>query len=270
MKQFIIRVFTVLAVAFGSNAYAAADQATQYATCEAAVKANKAPFYQPSFLDHRGPKVADDEHIVTLEAPMCVYMHVVGGWKVVPIAAGEKLTFPKNSNEPVRHPKCNNAIKGGRYVGELPTSGGSSGAALRPATYLPAMPVVAEEGRVYLDALGNTFERHQGGSRLCKFFVNGVLTKQQFVQHPDPVESKKQCDLLSQEFYASLTPTTQEQTVVSYAKPATGTTVAQQDGDHTCDLKFNGQVVETTKTVNDAACKAWTDAKAKAKGWIPK
>lgn len=73
-----------------------------------------------------------------------------------------------------------------------------------------SLPRFLEEGKVYADAGGNTFERHTGGSRECKFYVNGELVKRQFVQHPDRVESKRQCDILSKEFYATLTPTTSE------------------------------------------------------------
>lgn len=88
-------------------------------------------------------------------------------------------------------------------------SGGSSSALMASleATTSSRFP---DEGRVYSDAGGNTFERHYGGSRECKFYINGDLVKRQFVQHPDPVQSKRQCDLLSMEFYATVTPTTPE------------------------------------------------------------
>lgn len=155
-----------------------------------------------------------------------------------------------------------------------------------------SIPRFPEEGKVYWDAGGNTFERHQGGSRECKFYVNGELVKRQFVQHPDPKKSKEQCDLLAAEFIAGLTPTTPEKvkSVVIDAgltpiipekapstavfAPDTKTTpapaVSSVEKNHTCELKFNGAVVETTKTIDDPACKAWTQAKAREKGWIAK
>lgn len=139
------------------------------------------------------------------------------------------------------------------------------------------------EGKVYSDAEGNTFERHQGGSRECKFYVNGELVKRMFVQHPDPRESKKQCDLLSQGFYSTMSSTTPEKEVVynkhqeEHRGPIFSAPVGEvhhsapptvsSNGNHTCELKFDGQVVETTKTMDDNSCKAWTQAKAREKGW---
>jgi hypothetical protein len=76
-----------------------------------------------------------------------------------------------------------------------------------PATFAPA-PAYAEEGKVYSDASGNTYERHTAGSRLCRFMVNGEIRKEVFVSHPDPKESKRQCDVLAAQFEASLQPTT--------------------------------------------------------------
>jgi hypothetical protein len=75
--------------------------------------------------------------------------------------------------------------------------------------FAPA-PSYAEKGVVYSDAGGNTFERIQGGDRLCRFYVQGELRGEKFVSHPDPVESKKMCDRLAQVFQAGMTPTTPE------------------------------------------------------------
>ena len=136
----------------------------------------------------------------------------------------------------------------------------------------PLMPRFPEEGRVYSDAVGNTFERHMGGSRECKFYVNGELVKRQFVQHPDPRESKKECDLLASVFIAGLTPTTPEVARITTGSnlPSAPVVASVASGDITCELKFDGKVVETTKTANDSSCKAWTQAKAREKGWIAK
>jgi hypothetical protein len=38
--------------------------------------------------------------------------------------------------------------------------------------------------------------------------VNGEIRKEVFVSHPDPKESKRQCDVLAAQFEASLQPTT--------------------------------------------------------------
>lgn len=137
---------------------------------------------------------------------------------------------------------------------------------------MPLMPRFPEEGRVYSDAEGNTFERHKGGSRECKFYVNGELVKRQFVQHPDPRESKKECDLQAAIFIAGLTPTTPEVVGTTSSLPSATAVAAASvaSGDVTCELKFDGKVVETTKTANDSSCKAWTQAKARDKGWIAK
>lgn len=125
-----------------------------------------------------------------------------------------------------------------------------------------------EEGKVYSDGNGNTYERHQAGTRECKFYINGELVKRQFVQNPDPRESKKQCDLLANEFQASLTPTTSEKSL-SYNAPAGNASSSNfGKGETKCELKFNGNVVETTTTQDDSSCKAWTLAKAKEKGWV--
>lgn len=139
--------------------------------------------------------------------------------------------------------------------------------------------VFADEGKVYSDAEGNTFERHTGGSRLCRFMVNGQIRKELFVQHPDPKESKKQCDLLAQEFIASMEPTTPAMPTVAVTTVAVKTNVATVapapsetsfKGNHTCELKFDGKVVETTTTANDDECKVWTKNQAQRRGWIPK
>lgn len=135
----------------------------------------------------------------------------------------------------------------------------------------PLMPRFPEEGRVYSDAGGNTFERHMGGSRECKFSVNGELVKRQFAQHPDQKESKKECDLLASVFIAGLTPTTPEARITTVSNlPSAPVVASVASGDVTCELKFNGKVVETTKTADDSSCKAWTLAKAREKGWIAK
>lgn len=132
-----------------------------------------------------------------------------------------------------------------------------------------------EEGKVYSDAGGNTFERHKGGSRECKFYVNGRWVKSMFVQHPDPVESKRQCDLLSQEFYSTMSNVTPEEETI-YTVPSVSSVSAKKqtssvsDGDLTCELKYNSKVVETKKVSDDNACKSWTLAKAKENGWISK
>jgi hypothetical protein len=85
------------------------------------------------------------------------------------------------------------------------------------AAFAPA-PGYAEEGMVYSDTAGNTFERHKGGDRLCRFYVNGELRKEQFVSGSSLVETKRMCDILAEVFQASLTPMTPEVTVISTAR----------------------------------------------------
>ncbi len=138
---------------------------------------------------------------------------------------------------------------------------------------ISGIPRFPEEGKVYSDAEGNTFERHTGGSRLCKFFVNGELVSRKFVQDPDPRKSKAQCDLLAAEFIAGLTPTTPEAIVAAapqVAQAPQAVVASAGSGNHTCNLTFDGKIVETVTTIDDAACKVWTRSRGKEKGWIPK
>lgn len=93
---------------------------SKFTACKKAVELEKASWYEPSFVAKK-PKVGKDEEFRAIEAPMCVYMHVVGGWKVVPLKTGTKLVFPKGENQPVRHAACNNDIRGAEYVGSVPT-----------------------------------------------------------------------------------------------------------------------------------------------------
>lgn len=85
------------------------------------------------------------------------------------------------------------------------------------ARSLSAAPAYAEDGKVYADEGGNTYERHKAGDKLCNFFVQGQLRKQVFVHGTDPVAAKKACDIEGQVFQASLTAITPEVKVV--AKP---------------------------------------------------
>jgi hypothetical protein len=137
-------------------------------------------------------------------------------------------------------------------------------------------PRFLEEGKVYSDADGNTMERINAGSRECRFYVNGNYMKSQFVQNPDKKESKKQCDLLSAQYLASLTPTTPENGLnlatpdAQVPKATVLPKVAESTGNVTCELTYDGKLVETMTAKSDEACKALVAAKAKAKGWIPK
>lgn len=138
---------------------------------------------------------------------------------------------------------------------------------------IQGIPRFPDEGKVYSDSEGNTFERHTGGSRLCKFFVNGELVSRKFVQDPDPRKSKAQCDLLAAEFIAGLTPTTPEATVAAapqVAQAPQAVVASAGSGNDICELKFNGVVVKTTTTNGAADCEKWTAAEAKARGWVRK
>lgn len=90
----------------------------------------------------------------------------------------------------------------------LKSAGGGTVATGPVSTTFAPAPAYAEEGKVYSDSSGNTYERHTAGSRLCRFMVNGEIRKEVFVNHPDPKESKRQCDVLAAQFEASLQPTT--------------------------------------------------------------
>ena len=136
MKSFTktIALFTVaLMVSFPSFATASPD----FTACKKAVELGKASWYEPSFVA-KVTKVGKNEEVRALEAPMCVYMHVVGGWKVVPLNTGTKLVFPKGENQPLRHATCNNDTRGAEYVGSVPTP--TPTPALAPAPV--AQPVV--------------------------------------------------------------------------------------------------------------------------------
>lgn len=74
----------------------------------------------------------------------------------------------------------------------------------------PPAPNYTENGKVYSDAAGNTFERHKAGDRLCQFFVQGELRKEAFVSGKTPEETKAKCDILALKFQSGLTPVTEE------------------------------------------------------------
>lgn len=83
--------------------------------------------------------------------------------------------------------------------------------------FAPA-PSYATEGKVYSDAGGNTFQRIKGGDRLCRFFVQGELRKEQFVSGPTPEATHEMCNNLAMVFQASLTPTTPDAKVEAVLK----------------------------------------------------
>lgn len=112
----IIALVAMVILSFSSFASNSPD----FTACKKAVELRKASWYEPSFVA-KVTKVGKDEEVRAIEAPMCVYMHVVGGWKVVPLNTGTKLVFPKGENQPVRHASCNNETKGAEYVGSVPT-----------------------------------------------------------------------------------------------------------------------------------------------------
>jgi hypothetical protein len=155
MKKFIISAICILASLFSVSSFAA-----DYTACKAAVATGKVSWYVPSHIA-AVTKVGPGEEVRTLEAPMCVHMDAVGGWKVVPIAAGQQLVFPKGSNQPVRHPKCNNAINGGQYVGNLP------GTVAAPAAQAGGQQVAqASQGT-------NSFKEIKLGERMCIVHLHG-------------------------------------------------------------------------------------------------
>lgn len=124
--------------------------------------------------------------------------------------------------------------------------------------------------------LGSTFETIKGGDRECVVYFNGVRITSRFVWG-DSVATKQACDVFASTVYnthmqSAMPAMAVEATKVSAVvevSPAPVVGVQQAGGNnHTCELKYNGKVVETTKTADDAACKLWTDAKAKEKGWV--
>lgn len=108
-------------VAMSVVSFFATASSPDFTACTKAVELGKASWYEPSFVA-KVTKVGKNEEIRAIEAPMCVYMHVVGGWKVVPLKTGTKLVFPKGENQPVRHVVCNNETRGAVYVGSIPTA----------------------------------------------------------------------------------------------------------------------------------------------------
>jgi hypothetical protein len=128
----------------------------------------------------------------------------------------------------------------------------------------------AEEGKVYSDEAGNTNERHTAGSRMCEIKANGVVQKIYFVEG-DKYESKRACDLLATKWLAGTYATSPDgRTSVNVdVPPATSApSTTSGNGNHTCELKFKGQVVETKKVDNESQCPAWAEQRAKDKGWI--
>ena len=129
--------------------------------------------------------------------------------------------------------------------------------------FAPA-PASTEVGKVYWDAQGNTYEREEAG-RICEFMVNGKVRQEIAIKNPDMMESKRECDIEWLKFKARMSSTT----------PATPPVIAvplgsagQQSSPVTCQLKFNGKVLEERSVATDSACRAWTDDEAKKRGWV--
>lgn len=162
MKNFIIGLF--LTVLLTSVAHA--DVSDEYVVCKAAVASGNVSWYEPSFVA-KAPKVGKNEEIRTLEAPMCVHMNVVGGWKVVPVKAGTRLVFPKNGNQPVRHTKCNNSIKSGQYIGNLP--GSAETIVDGGVQQVPN----ASSSSVQVDTSRNSFREIKLGEVMCVVYLQG-------------------------------------------------------------------------------------------------
>ena len=70
----------------------------------------------------------------------------------------------------------------------------------------------AEEGKVYSDSEGNTFERHTVGQRMCYYMANGVIIKRVFVGDPnkphDVLGTKVMCDVIGKRVLAEMKETT--------------------------------------------------------------
>jgi hypothetical protein len=264
MKKFIISAICILAAAF--NAYADTATPATPAPAASAPTIVLTPSVANASVDCKDGKKGSAK--------------AIGDGVYAVAGCGEKPAVKKPvAKKPAKKVESSNSdVVRALAMANVDLKVKASASASAGVTDLTSVPRFAVEGKVYSDAEGNTFERHQGGTRECKFYVNGELVKRQFVQHPDPRESKKQCDLLSQEFYATLTPTTPENGVVyNGGASSVGQTTAPApsvvsagNGKHTCELKFNGMVMETTTTADDSSCKAWTQAKAKEKGWVAK
>jgi hypothetical protein len=71
---------------------------------------------------------------------------------------------------------------------------------------------IGEEGVVYMDSEGNTYERHTAGWRECKFTANGVFIKRYFVGDTSKPHNKdetyNQCKLLGRVLMAEMKATT--------------------------------------------------------------
>lgn len=95
--------------------------------------------------------------------------------------------------------------------------GGTTTTVATVGKFAPA-PSYATEGKVYADSNGNTFQRIKGGDRLCRFYVQGELRKEQFVSGPTPEATHEMCNNLAMVFQASLTPTTPDAKVDAVLK----------------------------------------------------
>lgn len=127
--------------------------------------------------------------------------------------------------------------------------------------------------------LGSTFETIKGGDRECVVYFNGVRITSKFVWG-DSVATKQDCDVFAATVHGTHTQSAESSVMkVSVGQPEVAMSVTPQADqaagkNHTCELKYNGQVVEekhilkTTLAADNSTCKVWTDAKAKEKGWV--
>lgn len=120
-------------------------------------------------------------------------------------------------------------------------------------------------------AIGNEARNHRGAAVVLGAIAGGLISDRLFCtnsQGQQVVAVRQQQEVTRVQQFVPLVEQ-KERVEILVSQPAqTRRQITFEGGDFNCELIFNGNVVETAQVKDGPTCTAWTDAKAKQKGWI--
>lgn len=212
------------------------------------------------------PQQPEAQKVVVLPTPQAVDLSPVLK-KIEESCKPEKLVVAKEHRGFVRKHRKTHLASVSHHAHVLPST-----TVTDRAVFAGNISVGSEGG------IGDTFQTIKGGDRECVVYFNGVRMYSQFVWG-NREETKHKCDVFAESKHSLHMhgTATDEQVSAMQVYPGIETPASSgsqqrsySSGNHVCELKYNGQIMETFMTIDDADCKMKADAKARDKGWIPK
>jgi|JI10StandDraft_1071094.scaffolds.fasta_scaffold737894_1 outer membrane lipoprotein SlyB len=116
-------------------------------------------------------------------------------------------------------------------------------------------------------AIGNEARNHRGAAVVLGAIAGGLISDRLFCTNS---QGQQVVAVRQQQEVARVQRVQQQEEVeILVSQPAqVRRQITFEGGNFQCELIFNGSVVETAQVKDGPTCTAWTDAKAKQKGWV--